>query len=210
MQLNAALGSKLRGDLHLVIVQDTKLPSGVSPEDYKNALKAYWLNSLDKYAFAKNGIVVVMGVNASHSKVEWARSDTGMPVGNGAMTEWLNSALVDQPFKLSTLMGDTYAAVSNGKVDYVIGEGIIPQAIMVKFPFARACMSCTDKNEKGEIGFTNLTIPSNIQWWGYMLMIIIDAIIAAILWYILYFVFNIYAPQEKYKKSAYRRYSYEY
>lgn len=200
MQLNAALGSKLRGDLHVVIVQASKLPGGVSPENYKNALKAYWLNSLDKYAFAKNGIVVVMGINDEHSQVEWARADTGMPVGNGAMTEWLSSALSGQTFSLSNLMGDTYATVSNGKADYVTGEGIIPQAIMVKFPFARACMSCTDKNEHGEIGFTNLTIPSDIAWWGYVLMIIIELIIAVSLWRFLFVIFDMFPPASKESK----------
>lgn len=210
MQLNAALGSKLRGDLHIVVVQDSKLPRGVSAEDYKNALKAYWLNSLDKYAFAKNGILVVMGVNSAHTAVEWARSDTGMPVGNGAMTEWLDSDLLGKRFSPSALMGDTYAAVTNGKAHYVIGHGVIPQAVMVKFPFARACMSCTDKNERGEIGFTNLDIPSNIAWWGYFWMIVIDMAVAIMVWKFVFFVFEICAPEEKPEPSYRGRYTYTY
>ena len=132
MEFNAALGMELRGDLHLVIIRDSELPSSVSPDAYINALKAYWLNHLDKYALGKNGIMVVIGIDNAHETIEWARADTGMPSGNGVMLNWIEQSLMNEPYDLSVIMGETRAVVENGEVTYTVSQGLIPQAIMVK------------------------------------------------------------------------------
>ena len=58
---DAALGSTLQGDLHLVIVDAKKISD---PDNYSNALVAYWLSpKFGKDALSKNGIVVVLGTS---------------------------------------------------------------------------------------------------------------------------------------------------
>ena len=182
MQFNAALGSELRGDLHVVIVQASALPSDVSSNDYADALKAYWLNNLDKYAFGKNGIMLVIGIDDKQKTVKWAHADTGMPVGNGVMLSWLEQSLRNEMYDLPTLMGETYATVADGEASYVLGQGLIPQAIMVDFPFERACMKCDEDGEGEGIGFSDLTINSEVAWWGYLITIILMIAILAIPW----------------------------
>ena len=182
MQFNAALGSELRGDLHLVIVRASALPSSVSSEDYLNAIKAYWQNNLGKFAFGKNGIVVVIGVDDAGKNIEWARASTGMPVGNGTMTEYLQNRLHGTPFNLEDVMGSTFAEVANGEAHYVYGQGIIPQAIMVETPFERACMQCTDEGENQSDGFADIAINAPVEPWGYVLTILLTLVIAGCGW----------------------------
>src|SRR5262249_8758701 len=79
---DAALGVSLQGDLHLVIVDANKVGS---PDDYSQALIAYWQSQeFGKDALSKNGIVVVVGTKDGQT-VAWARAGTGMPVGNEAL-----------------------------------------------------------------------------------------------------------------------------
>ena len=182
MQFNAALGSELRGDLHVVVIKDSALPSDVSADDYANALKAYWLNHLDKYAFGKNGIMVVIGIDDRQDTVKWARASTGMPTGNGVMLSWIETSLLNESYDLPTLMGETYATVVNGEASYTIGEGLIPQAIMVDVPFERVCMRCDEDGEGEGIGFSDLTINSEVEWWGYLVTILLQVVILALPW----------------------------
>lgn len=61
-QLNGAVGTELRGDLHVVLVEASKIPT--SPENYGNALLAHWqdTDAFGKDAIAKNAIIVVMAI----------------------------------------------------------------------------------------------------------------------------------------------------
>lgn len=182
MQFNSALGMTLRGDLHVVVIKDSLLPSGVSPQDYANAVKAYWLNNLGKYAFAKNGIMLVLGVNNKGTTIDWAKSTTGMPIGNGAMLQAINLGLTDTPFTVTKVMGKTYASVVKGKATYVLGQGVVPQATMVTFPFKRACMECKDKGEASTDGFVHLTIDAPVTFWGYFLTIFVVLVVTGFGW----------------------------
>lgn len=82
--LNAAFGSELRGDLHLIIVQNETINN--NPDKYILALKAYWQNRavFERNAISKNSAIVVMGT-ADGQTVEWTRATTGMPLGNEEM-----------------------------------------------------------------------------------------------------------------------------
>lgn len=78
MRLNGHIGGEKHGDLHLVLIASADAPSA---DEYAQALQAYWQSAaLGKDTLSKNGLAVVVGFNAG--KVEWARSFTGMPVGN--------------------------------------------------------------------------------------------------------------------------------
>lgn len=78
MRLNGRIGGEKHGDLHLVLVDAVKIPAA---DEYSQALEAYWQSdALGKNTLSKNGIVIVAGY--SNGVVDWARSFTGMPVGN--------------------------------------------------------------------------------------------------------------------------------
>lgn len=194
MHFDAALGMQKQGDMHLVVIKASALPASVSPEDYANALKAYWLNNLGKYALAKNGIMLVLAVNDSGSTIVWSRAATGMPIGNGAMLEALGTELTGKPFTVDTVFGNTTARISTmgGKLKpvYTLGSGLVPQIVMVRFPFQRACMGCTGANEVGEQGFVNLSTEIPLGGWGTFWAIFVDVFIVFIVWgaaFVLYF-----------------------
>lgn len=82
--LNAAFGTELQGDLHLVIVQNASV--NASPDAYITALKAYWQDpgTWGKDSISKNSVIIVLGTDGQ--TVIWARAQTGMPLGNETMT----------------------------------------------------------------------------------------------------------------------------
>lgn len=185
MYFNAALGMTLRGDLHVVAIKASALPSSVSPRAYLLTLKAYWLNDLGKYAFAKNGVVLVLGVDDTASTVIWSQASTGMPVGNGTMLAALSS-LDNTPFTLDALFGSTTAKVvsKDGKTSasYIPGSGIVPQTMMVEYPFARACMECKDKSEASEQGFTYLSTDIPLSGGALVGTILVDYFLILLMW----------------------------
>lgn len=180
MHFNAALGMEHQGDMHVVIVKASAIPSSVSPQDYANAVKAYWLNDLGKYALAKNGIMLILAVDDTGSIVEWSKADTGMPIGNGAMLQALSTQLDGQPLSPDILFGDTTAQVKDSKVSYTIGAGLVSDIVMNRFPFKRACMACEDKEDEGT-GFVSLSVDIPLGTGGTIWTIIIDLLLAALL-----------------------------
>jgi len=199
MQFNSALGSTLRGDLHVVAVKASLLPGSVSPQQYLTALKADWLNGHGKYALAKNAIIVVIGVDADGKNVLWSRASTGMPAGNGALLQSLGTSLTDTPFTVQSVFGTTSANVKtvtakdgtkSEKVVYDVGSGLIPQKIMVEFPFKRVCMACSDEDETSDIGYVNIPIPTRIAVWGYVLTSFLVLLISAGYWFVFVHVAN--------------------
>lgn len=116
MHLNAALGSELQGDLHLVVLQDSA--ASVNPDAYVLALKAYWQNP-DVWGddcLAKNAIVVVIGTTDGES-VAWARAQTGMPLGNEHLLAAVRDRLRGVPLTPERLVGRVQG------VFYADGEG---------------------------------------------------------------------------------------
>jgi hypothetical protein len=101
MRLDGRVGSEKQGDLHLVMVDAVKVPSA---DEYSQALEAYWQSkALGKNTISKNGIVVVVGFK--DGKVDWARSFTGMPVGNEGFTVSVREDLAGLDADPATLVG---------------------------------------------------------------------------------------------------------
>lgn len=101
-RFDAALGSTLQGDLHLVIVDANKVND---PDNYANALTAYWLSTrFGKDALSKNGIVVVLG-SRDGKTVEWARAATGMPEGNEDMLLEIKNNLKGVSLDVASILG---------------------------------------------------------------------------------------------------------
>ncbi len=130
--LNAALGSELQGDLHLVIVGDPS--ANQNPDVYALALRAYWQNRsvFEKNCLAKNGIVVVVGT-ADNKTTSWARAFTGMPMGNEALTVAIRNELKAQPLTPERILGGVRGEfrLSNGKKDVqgLHGKGAIERIL---------------------------------------------------------------------------------
>lgn len=150
MRLNAALGSDLQGDMHVVLMPANKVSN---PDDYIAALKSYWM-SLGKWSISKNGIILAIGVSADGKTVEWSRAATGMPEGNGGMEEALKSRPKGVPFSPNVLFGNVSTSIhKNGnklKVRYDHNSaGLVGKTILIDFPYKRPCMKCEDAGDEG-------------------------------------------------------------
>lgn len=181
MRFNAALGSVLRGDLHIVVVPGVKINS---PDDYVNALQAFWLNDLGKWGFPKNGILVVIGTTADGSHIAWARAQTGMPVGNGEMRSAISLRLPNAMFNPDSILGKITADVqpqASGKfvVHYTHSSALLDSIMFSQYPFARACMACTSKGDSGT-GFVYLSdtipVPMSSQIWMFIIVLLVSLI----------------------------------
>lgn len=153
-RLNAALGSDLQGDLHVVVV-----PAEVEADNYSLSLQAYWGSpDLGDHALSKNGIVLVIGSDGT--AVEWARTFTGMPVGNEQVLNALESEVKGKPMIAASLLGRMTATISRGdaesNVDVECEEGscetlgVVPDVLWGRtggVAFERICMSCGDEGE---------------------------------------------------------------
>ena len=182
MSFNAALGSKLRGDLHLVLI-DTSLVN--SPTDYLNALKAYWLSEdFGRRAIAKNAIIVVAGVNGD--TVEWGMASTGMPFGNEVMLRGIMNFLPDTPLDPTQVIGTPHTVYpeTDGDVRVTISDtpGVLERVVLKDFPFARACMDCVE--EDGEIGYADLVAEIEPEPWQWAIMIVVIAILSSGWWFL--------------------------
>lgn len=146
-RLNAALGTELQGDLHLVAVDARRV---VNPAEYTIALAARW-QSPDVYgrrALSKNGIGIVIGVR--ERRVAWARMFTGMPVGNEALQLDVRDMLIGKAFTVATLIGKPTARVlDDGNVKVTPGQGALPRLLWGPHRFQRVCMACDDPGDRG-------------------------------------------------------------
>jgi hypothetical protein len=183
MGFNAALGSKYRGDLHMVVVDSARVDA---PDTYLNALKAYWVgDAFGRRAIAKNAIIVVVGVN--DNKVDWARATTGMPFGNEIMTEAIKVHLLGVPLDPAVLIGTPKTTVdtesgSDDAVKVVSSDkmGVLEEVVLHTFPFKRACMGC--KGDDGEIGYDNLVAKVQPPFWQLSIMVAIVALLSIVWW----------------------------
>lgn len=102
--LNGYFGSKLQGDIHMVIVNN----KNVNADNYTQALQAYFSSpELGKNILSKNGVVIVLGVE--DSTINWAKTFTGMPNGN----EHLNfSSLKGQKLNSKELLDKDNGSIS--------------------------------------------------------------------------------------------------
>jgi hypothetical protein len=191
MDFNAQFGTLKQGDMRVVCIQASALPASISPEDYIRALKAHWQSDFGKDALPKNAVVLVMAVDDANTTIKWARAETGMPIGNHEMLDALNFRLGGQPFDPDKVFGQTTATVSQvegkPKVTYLPGldttpdEGIVPLTVMHDHAFKRACMGCTDENEKDQQGFVDLKELIPIPFWVAFLTVVIMLLIVIVL-----------------------------
>ncbi len=161
--LNAGLGNELQGDLHLVIVQNDAI--SLNPDSYLFAIKAYWQdkNVWGDNTLSKNGIIVVLGTNDGES-VAWARSITGMPVGNEYLIEYLNhpstwsGVSLTPEAVLGEVHGQYHLSVENElEVRALHGSGVLEDALWgISNPltgFQRVSMTSEESGDVGP-GFT--------------------------------------------------------
>jgi hypothetical protein len=182
MRFNAALGSTLQGDMHIVLVPANKVSD---PDEYITALKASWTR-LGKWSISKNGIILVLGASPDGKTVIWSRAATGMPYGNGEMLEALKLQLNPMPLDPTVLLGQVTANVRQVgdklEVKYdPTSSGAIGQIVFTKFPFARACMKCTSKGDKGT-GYVDLKDLVPITTGAKILMFCIVLFLSLLFW----------------------------
>lgn len=176
MRLNGAIGSELRGDLHLVVVKDVK-----DPDEYAGALMAYWQSKeLKKKAISKNSIVVVLGTS-DNKTVEWARAATGMPTGNEEMLTQIESELKGEALEAEHLLGKPKAVVTGDDVMIEHTDGVLEGILWGPNKFARVCMACEGSDDTG-VGFSYLS--SEIQPSGGQKVAIVSAgaVLSLVVW----------------------------
>lgn len=182
MSFNAALGTELQGDLHLVLIDSTLVDS---PTGYANALKAHWLSDdFGRRAIAKNAIIVVAGVQ--DDTIVWAQATTGMPFGNEVMLRGIVNFLPDTPLSPSEVIGAPSTVVSvDGEVSTVTlssEPGVLEQVVLQDFPFQRACMECLDEDGQ-QIGYKDLIAKVQPQPWQWTVMVIVIVALSSVYWF---------------------------
>jgi hypothetical protein len=154
---NAALGSGLQGDLHIVLVKSKIVEQ--NPDAYTLSLKAYWqdVKRLGKGAMSKNAIVVVCLTDGQ--KITWARSFTGMPLGNEQMLTAIDSRLRGADLNPGVVIGDVRAKNNSALEKEGRGAGILQSIVFGlsdrSTKFRRVSMSAKDKWDMGS-GFLYL------------------------------------------------------
>ena len=186
--LNGDVGQDLQGDLHFLAVPDTKV-SADRAENYFGAVMAYWKSSaMGLDPLSKNGIVVVVGVNAAN-QITWARAGTGMPVGNVDMISDFSKSvsdggLVGANFDAQTLFGSPSATVQwnaakhKYKAVAIPGDGLVAKTLWGPNKFDRVQMK-DFKYLKDEI----VPSPSQQKW-----IIFWCVFVSVIMWLIVAFV----------------------
>jgi len=180
--LNAAFGSELYGDLHVVFVDSKKAQD---PTNYTNALHAYWTSKeIGKHAIAKNTMTIVVGVEdykkASVDNtveatpapegtpipdaveepeikegtpvVSWARAFSGMPVSNESLMTQIQSDLQGEVIDDDFIGRPTFDTAAQ---TYTHSEGKIESVLFGTNKFERVSMEAADEGDTGG-GFSYL------------------------------------------------------
>src|SRR3989339_6069 len=148
---DAAFRTNLQGDMHLVIVKNEYISS--DPDRYALALKAYWQDKKrhGKDVLSKNAVVIICTTDGE--KIIWARSFTGMPLGNESMLVALDNGLRGINLNSETLIGKTIGKLKNGKVESIHSDGVIEKIVFglidPSTKFKRVSMSAKDKDDNG-------------------------------------------------------------
>lgn len=187
-RFNAALGSDLRGDLHLVFVS-----SDVDRDRYTGALNAYWTGeTFGDQALSKNAIVVVVGVDGT--KAAWSRAFTGMPVGNELMLQRL-SDLDGTNLTPDELLGRPVGQIVDGKFEGVSHtDGAIENVVWSDdAPFTRICMVCDDPGENGGYGYLagDIDLTTGQKWITGMVCFFLGSLV----WVAFIFIGNHYRKE---------------
>ncbi len=191
--LNAAFGTELGGDLHLVIVLNDKV--NANPDAYILALKAYWQNReiFKRDTISKNSVIVVIGTKNGIT-VEWARATTGMPLGNEEMLVAIRN-IKGIPLTPESVIGKVNGKFDLKKKTGVLGErgdGILEKVIWgldePQTKFKRVAM--TGKTGAGN-GFIYLSNEIDITGWQKFWIIFVIFILSLGVWVAAAFVADI-------------------
>lgn len=182
-QLNAALGHDLQGDLHVVIVQDSRV---TNPDEYFGALMAYWLGpELGKQALSKNGIVVALGTDDGRT-IKWARAQTGMPLGNEHMLQAIRSQLPTYQLSPEIIFGNPKAEyiTEGGKKKVRVTANLDTGGALEKIlwgpnKFKRICMTC---QEEGGGGYDYLKDEIQPTGWQNFWITFVAILVSWIIW----------------------------
>lgn len=145
MRFNAAFGSDLQGDLHVVIA---RLGADVA-DTFTGALEAYWTGpTFGRDALSKNALVVVLGTDGT--TVTWVRAFTGMPRGNEALLADLQRELKGKPLDPATVVGAPKGTITDGQfAGLSLSHGVIESQVWGVDRFARVCMKCAGSSVGG-------------------------------------------------------------
>lgn len=177
--LNAALGSSLQGDLHLVLVNSSVI---TNKDEYALALKAYWQDNtrFGRDCLSKNGILVVVGTDGT--KVDWARAFTGMPEGNESMIVALEKRLPGTALVPDLVVGSTKLRIPPaGPSATVIGTGVIESILFdSETKFSRIKMGGKD----GDVGYAYLARETPVPGWHQFFIVFFAAFFSCGAWLI--------------------------
>ena len=182
MYLNAALGTQLQGDLHMVITNNRRISQ--SPDGYITALKAYWSNPerFGDDTISKNAIIVVIGQEGE--KISWARAVTGMPLGNELMLQTIESELKGVDLSVEKVLGATHS-ILKGKPQHQFGEGVLERTLFgLDNPgtkFKRVSMTGEDKDDVGT-GFKYLDAQIQPSKGQRSVMYIVIFLLTSVVW----------------------------
>jgi hypothetical protein len=173
-RFDAALGSTLQGDLHLVIVDANKIQD---PDNYSSALLAYWLSpKFGKDALSKNGIVVVVGSKDGKS-IEWARAGTGMPEGNDEMLLEIKNNLKGVSLDVPSLLGPPSI---DGSRHWNYSQSALAKVIWGNHPFTRVHMGSA--KDKSSTGYAYLLREIEPTGWQQFWILFVTGIFGCIAW----------------------------
>jgi len=192
MRLNAALGTELQGDLHLIVVQNASITA--EKDAYITALKAYWSDpeTFGDQAISKNSIIVVIGTEDG-STVSWARATTGMPQGNEYMLVAIQNRIAGAPLTpqavLGVVRGEFYWKEKDGekklKVRGLHGNGALENILWglddPATKFQRVSMTSNDSDDIGG-GFLYLNSEIEPTDGAKALIVIAGFIISMLVW----------------------------
>lgn len=189
---NAALGTDLQGDLHLVIVDANRVRD---PDEYIMAIIAYWQSPrFGKDALSKNGIIVVCGTVDGVTCL-WGRAATGMPKGNEAMigevSDRLQGVSITPLAMLGTLSARPYIDEEGEREIEIVHSperGILEEIFWGANGFVRQCMLCEGDEDEGAVGYSYLV--GEIQpTTGQQVLIVVATVFASlIIWGVFVFV----------------------
>lgn len=175
-RFNAALGSDLQGDLHIVAVD-----ASVDPDKYTGAVNAWWQSKeFGKYPLSKNGIGVVMGVDAKCNCVGWARAFTGMPIGNAGLVQDVRN-LKGFKFDPDIIIGGPIGKLKGDKVSIDHGVGALEKIFWGEHKFHRICMTCKEESGAGFKYLNGEIQPTSGQRWA---IFIVAVVLSTIVWLI--------------------------
>lgn len=146
MRFNAAFGSDLQGDLHVVLVDEDKVEN---PDEFAGALNAHWTGkAFGRNALSKNALVIVLGTDGE--TVTWVRSFTGMPLGNESLLADIQRELEGLPLDAEKILGRPVGVIDG---DDVTIRRSSPDGLesLVWGPnkFERVCMTCEEEGGGG-------------------------------------------------------------